>query len=389
MFENGIYIGNEDSVTSFVNLVTDKLVAQLDKDIKAIEKCSNKTMAAKWIVYKDSGNPEQTCVHLSLSSASCWDMELGDAGVPSCDFCWLASEIDCWYEKMRRTVGNQRDPRIDGPSLNWPRLGMDLGNYFIKLRDRKVAQRTDWKKLAYLVRGFLMYASTVRLTEMLVKQLTDHFDGIDLMQQIMDRFGGHKFENYFDVNFDSIVKGVNDLFDKLVDPSLEDYRNVFDQMTRIEGINFNRNDFDDWRHYGQEEFDEYIALHYVNLTEHVGTVFGRLVSTRKNIVFNPIASPFIDNLVYETTDVEMQRLAKLGINVGQKVILPTRRLRNENRLFLWNLLEDWPPCTATEGDRVNHTSVRFRCTTPLPMVTIDQEDITASQNKIKIQVEMI
>ena len=98
MFENGIYKGDEENEAFFVNTVADKLVKQLDKDIKAIEKCSNKTLAAKWIVYKDSGNPEQTCVHLSLSSASCWDMELGDSGVPSCEFCWLASEIDCWYE---------------------------------------------------------------------------------------------------------------------------------------------------------------------------------------------------------------------------------------------------------------------------------------------------
>ena len=370
-------------------MVTDKIVTQLDKDIKNIEKCSNKVLATKWVVYKDVFNSDQTCVHLSLTSASCWDMELGDSGIPSCEFCWLTSDIECWYEKMRRTVGNHRDPRIDGPGFGWTLLGMDLGRYLVKLKDRKLAQRVDWKKLAYLIRGFLMYAATVRLTEMLVKQLdAAHFEGTDLMQQLMDRYGGHRFEGFFDINFDSIIKEVNSLLDALIE--MTDYRNIFDRMTTVERINFNRNDFDDWRHYGQDEFDEYIALHYRNHTDHVGTVFGRLISTRKNVVFNPLASPFIDQMIFDaTTDAEFQRLAKLGVNVGQKVVLPTRRLRNENRLFLWNILEDWPPCAPTEGNEVNHTAARYRCTTPLPMITIDQSDITTSHNKIKIQVEMI
>lgn len=390
-FENGRFIERDQSRTEYIRSITDELVTELDNGIRVIENVANKTLSAKWIIHAESTHSGQSCLQQSLISASCWDMELGDANIPACETCRITHDIDHWYNSIKAAIGTQRDPRIPGKDINWVVFGKVLSVWFHTLKNKDLAQKVDWKKFAYLVRAFLMYALSVKLTERLAKLLdSSHYQNVDLMKELLDRYGGYKPMEYSDINFDTVGDKVEGLFDALMIGIGTDDRHIFNNMTKVEGIRFQRNEMEDYRHYGQEEFDEYVAFHYKNYTEKVGTMFGRLIATRKKVVFNPTASPFVDKMIYEIPEAEIRRLPLLGISVGQNIIFPTRRIRNENRRFLWNILEDWPPCTDAEGDQITQSEVRFKSTTPLPVITIDQSDlVTSYHEKIDTQVEML
>ena len=381
----------DQSREEFIYTITGRIVTELDAGVRLIEKVSNKVLAAKWTIQNEAASSEQTCLNQSLLSATCWDMELGDANIPACELCSLTHGIDNWFATVKRAVGDQRDPRLPGEDIDWPVFGKDLTVYIHKLKNRNMAQKVDWKKVAYLFRAFMMYALSVKLTESLAKQLHHaYYRNVNLMQELMDRYGGYKPPEYTDINFDNMKDKVEDLFNALVLKDFEDDRQIFDDMTKVEGIRFQRNEMEDDIHYGQEEFDEYVTFHYKNYTAHVGTMYGRLVASKKKIVFNPLASAFVDKLLYEVSDAELRRLQQLGITVGQTINFPTRRIRNETRRFLWNVLTDWPSCTRAEGDRVNFTQTRYRSTTPVPAITIDQSDLATSYHEdVKTQVEML
>ena len=391
LFENGRFIDKDQTRDEYIRAITDKIVTELDVGIRVIETVSNKVFAAKWIVFNEPTATEQTCLNQSLLSTTCWDAELSDATMPTCGPCELAHGINGWYDRVKKAIGTQRDPRLTGEDIEWSIFAKDLSVYLQKLKNQNLAQKVDWKKLAYLVRAFMIYALSVKLTELLAKQLDrTYYANVDLMKELIDRYSGYKPAEYSDINFDNIGEKVEALYNALVLENFTDDRPIFDDMTKIEGIRFQTKEMEDDRLYGREEFDEFVAFHYKNYTAQVGTMFGRLVATKKKIVFNPLASDFVDKLIYDVSEAELRRLSSLGLSIGQTIQFPTRRIRNENRRFLWNILADWPPCTRTEGDQVLFTELRYRSTTPLPAITIDQSDLVTSYHEdIKTQVEML
>ena len=75
--------------------------------------------------------------------------------------------------------------------------------------------------------------------------------------------------------------------------------------------------------------------------------------------------------------------------VGQFTTLPTRSLRNETRQFLWDELSSWPRCTETEGTNVNHTEVRYKCSTPAPIHVIDTADVVTQLTDMRSPIELL
>ena len=141
----------------------------------------------------------------------------------------------------------------------------------------------------------------------------------------------------------------------------------FDEMTTVTGLEFQRNEMEDTRYWGAEEHNEYLVFNYENKTETVGTVSGRMLAGKKKIVLNPLVSKFVDNLPADASESDFNRLTEMGIHVGRTIHFPTRRMKSETRIHLWNMLSFWPECTASEDDSVNHTEVRYRCSVPEPI----------------------
>ena len=94
-------------------------------------------------------------------------------------------------------------------------------------------------------------------------------------------------------------------------------------------------------------------------------------------------------MAFSSTDAEHNRLRSMGIAVGQITNLPTRALRNETRQFLWDELTNWPRCTESEGENVNHTEVRFKCSTPTPMNVIDTADVVTQLFDMRSPIELL
>ena len=160
-------------------------------------------------------------------------------------------------------------------------------------------------------------------------------------------------------------------------------------MTKMLGESLNGNELENTRYWGQDENDEYHCFEYSHNSQALGVVRGVLFSGRKRIVFDPLTSKWIGQLMYDTPEIEFKRIAELGIKVGQSHRFPTRRIRSEHREKLWDKLTLWPDCSDTEGNNICTLDRKLRCTVPEPM-TVDFREASAFPMNAKIsQVEML
>ena len=102
--------------------------------------------------------------------------------------------------------------------------------------------------------------------------MDDYYRNLDLTAEMMTRHqGGPPGLN--GASFDGTITKIDDLINHLLAPDHGAEFEHFERMTRIEGITCQRNEFENYRHYGQDEHDEYLCFHYQNETENVGNVF--------------------------------------------------------------------------------------------------------------------
>ena len=332
-----------------------------DAEIQVIEKSVNMIYACRWIPFRGSFQHDLSCLHDGLAATSCEDLALGDYNLPTCYYCIVKDEIETWYRQLNKTVGSHSDPRLPIRDINWIYFGKRLNFVLSKVKDKNVAKKIDWTKLAFMVRCYLIYLLSVQLTENLLKHLDDsRFSHLDLLSDYSEKsFGSAALGNCID----KITNVVKDL----LAPDASDELGYFDNMTAIVGQTFPRNEMEATRFWGQEEDDEYLLFTYENETSTAGKVFGRMLVGKKKIVFNPLASEFVGDLVFDTSDAEYSRLADMGLHVGQTISFPTRRIKSENRLRLWDVLDQWPTCTSSEDESVTRSEVRFKCSVPEPL----------------------
>ena len=385
----GVYIGQEDDEEDYMNGITQKVINEFDRRIGDIEKLVNKVLSFQWLPKIEDSMQVQSCVRGGSSAQTCVEMGLGDYNLPLCDFCENGREINLLHDMTIKTTGDHVDPRIDEKRISWPTFGNRLKRVYTQLKNKAVARVTDWKKVAHITRAFVMHNLTISLTEIMLKSADEEtFGYIDFVPELMARNRYDDSNNVLDDQ--DIPKMVDDLLKHLLTDGHTDELELFANMTITEGILFRRNEREDHRYFGQDyERDEYVALHYVSRTPHAGEVYGRFTATRKRVVFNPLRSGFIDALIYETTDADYQRLANLGVNVGQRITFPTRRIRSERRAMLWDIKEGWPECDHTEGREVNDTEARFKCSVPAPLCLINQADVITTMNEIGSPIEFI
>ena len=389
-FDNeGRYIGTEDNEEVYMNEITQKIVTDFDRRIIEVEKVVNKVFSFQWLPKTDEQFQTLSCIQGGSSAATCSEMGFGDANLPLCDLCECRYDIDTLHKLAVDTAGDHVDPRLDEKCICWPYFGNKLKRILLQLKNKAVARETDWKKVAHITRAFLMHNLTISLTEIMLKNADEEtFGYIDFIPELLARNRCDPFHNVTDDK--EIPKMIDELLHHLMPEGHADELELFDGMTSVEGIRYRRNEREDHRYYGLDyEKDEYVALHYTSRTPHAGEVYGRFVATRKRIVLNPLKSAFIDALIFETSDADYQRLANLGINVGQTITFPTRRIRSERRAMYFDIKEGWPECDHTEGRRVNHTETRYKCSVPAPLCLINQADVITTMNEIGSPIEFI
>ena len=388
-FTNGVYNGTEDSPEDYMNAITQKVVTEFDQKIVNIEKTANLVFSLQWLPKNETAATGQSCLRSSTSPASCGVAGLGDYNIPICDFCETAEKISELHKLVVDTTGDHVDPRLDPKGICWPNLGNRLKYVLKKLQNKAIAQVTDWKKLSHVVRAVLMHNLSVKLTEVMLKEAYgDYFRGSDFVALLMARNRQDSAHNVVDEN--DIGNIVQNLLTHLMEEDHTDDVGRFQNMTSVEGLLFRRNEREDHRYFGVDyEKDDYVGFHDTHQTPFVGEVYGRLVASRKRILFNPLRSTFVDPLIYETSENDFQRLASLGINVGQVVNIPVRRLQSARRCMYWDFLEGWPACDHTEGPEVNSTETKYKCTIQAPMCMIDHADAVTQLNNMGSPIELL
>ena len=374
-FVNGHFVGTNGTLEDFHNEVAGEIVHTFDTEIRKVEKTANKIFSLQWVILQD----EQpgfaiSCLNENPASGSTCDVVgLGDYNIPFCKLCTIRSNIDAWYKKLTKIVGNHNDPRLPHEKVEWPYLGNRLNFIFKKLEEKHLARTVEWKKLAFIIRCFLTYCLGLKLTQKLLLKVDPvHYANLDLVEELMSRHRGDHL--YYGANFENIIEKVNELTKALIGPERTDEEEIFDAMTRIEGVHCQRTELEDWRYVGEGEHDEYLALHYENQSKEIGTVYGRMLMGRKQILLDPLVSKFSESLLFETTEKDYDRLARLGLTIGHTYTIPSRRFRSNHREKLWEHIEDWPPCKRDEGERVHWSEVRLKPSVPFPVQMIDHAD---------------
>ena len=234
-----------------------------------------------------------------------------------------------------------------------------------------------------------MHNLTILLTEMMLKSAdAETFGNTNFVSELMGR---NRMESSMNVrDNEDIPQVINDLMVHLMPEDYTDELALFNSMTSIEGVLYRRNEREDHRYNGVDyEKDDYIGIQYTYRTPHAGEVYGRVAAGRKAILFNPLNSGFIEQLIYENTERDCQRLTMLGVNVGQTITFPTRHIRSERRSMYWDVLREWPDCDHTEGHQVNHTETRYKCSVPSPLCLINQGDVITIMNEIGSPIEFV
>ena len=388
-FADGVYVGNQDTFDDYMKEITNELVTEFDARIVEIEKKVNLVFSMKWIVLSDKGSPEQSCLGSGPFATTCEETTLGDFALPICEICDTRGEIDKWYKLVVNSTGTHVDPRIDGENFCWARLGNRLVFFFEQLKKPLVLQSTDWRKLAHLVRAHLMYILSLNMTEKVIKKIEPtHYENLEVVKELMKR---NRIESSKNVTcYDCIDNLIEDLMKYLSENDyIFDNENFF-KMTIVEGLPFRRNEMEDDRFFGHDyEKDDYICFNYAKRTRDIGEAHGRMLAVRKRILFNPLCSSLVENFVFDVPDVDYQRVRMMGLAIGQTMNLPTRNLKNERRKHLWEELEYWPNCSEAEGTGVNHTEVRFKCTTPTPMHEISKADAVTQLSDMRSPIELL
>ena len=168
-FRFGEYVGEELDFETFLDSFENSAVRHFDEEIQTIEKAANKIFSCRWILFRGSIQHEQSCLKDSLAAASCEDFTLGDYNLPTCDFCVVRVEIDTWYKQLTKTVGTHADPRLPLKDINWTYFGKRVSFIFRRLMDKNIARNVDWTKFAFIVRAYLLYLLSVKLTQDLLR----------------------------------------------------------------------------------------------------------------------------------------------------------------------------------------------------------------------------
>ena len=389
-FRKGIFSGTStaETVDDFVDEITKVLVKEFDNRIGMIEQKVNTTFAMKWLVNNGANAENKTCLSNGPFATTCEDASLGDFSLPECEACDTRREIDTWHRRITSATSTHVDPRIKAENFDWAYFGNKLVCIFKKLKNRVVASSIDWKKMAHLVRAYLMFILSLKMTEkLLLKADAAYFAGLNITVDFMTRNRTDRSNNV--ACYECIDTLVHDLLKHYTENMDHDDVESYEKMTVMEGYVFRRNEREDNRFPGNDyEKDEYISIEYTKNTADIGKVYGRVLAGRKRIVFNPLRSSFIDNLIYDATDADHQKLRDMGITVGPLLTLPTRALRSETRQFLWDELEYWPPCTEKES-KVNKYEIRYKCSTPTPMHVINIADAVSQLEQMRSPIELL
>ena len=388
-FKGRKYIGPHDDIESHMEHLTNQLVTQFDERIGEIERKVNMVYAMQWIIISGENVPERSCVGEGPFATDCWGATLGDPSAPICEVCYTKEEIEKWYRAVTEVTGTHVDPRIKGRTIDWPFFGNKMVSIFQLLRNKEVASVVDWRKVAHLTRAILMYILSIKMTQTILHDVdAEHFSHLGAVEELMARNRTAASKNV--KSHDQIDKAITDLLKHLTEEDQADDIELFQNMTSTQGILFRRNEREDYQYYGRDyEHDEYICINYLKKTNDIGEVHGRMLAGRKEIIFNPLKSPFVESLSCDSSDSVFSRLKMLGLAVGQTVTFPTRRLRNEHRRLLWDELEKWPACTESEGTRVNFTEVRYKCTVPAVMQVINTADAVTQLNEMRSPIELL
>ena len=372
-----------------MNEITGVLVTEFDNRIGIIEQKVNTTFALKWLVGTDGNTENRTCLKDGPFATTCGDVNMGDFSLPLCEACDTKNEIDDWYRQIVKVTGKHIDPRINGDNIDWAYFGNKLVFIFKRLKNKSIACGTDWKKLAHLVRAFLMFNLSLKMTEKLLHRIdAASFSYLNVPKEFMERNRTNPMNNV--ACFECIDNLIYDLVKYYTESGDNDEIELYEKMTTVEGFVFRRNEREHNRFFGNDyEKDEYISIEYTKSTEDVGEVYGRILAGRKRIVFNPLRSTFIERLVYDATDEDHQKLRDMGITVGPLLNFPTRALRSETRQLLWDELEGWPNCTEAESDSGNTYEIRYKCSTPTPMHIINVADAVTQLEDMRSPIELL
>ena len=387
--DDGVYVGSESDEEEYMNELSQKVVTEFDRRITDIEKTANKVLAMQWLPREDEPVLTQSCLQDSSSVLTCSDMGMGDANLRLCELCEVRDDILRLHELAVKTTGDHVDPRLNAKAICWPHFGNRLKWIFKQLKNKVIAGKVDWKKISHITRAFMMHNLSITLTEVMLKTADEEaFGYIDFVPELMARNRYDPLNNVSDAK--DISNMVDELLNHLVPENYADELQMFNNMTLVEGLRFRRNEREDHRYFGLDyECDEYIGLHDTHRTPYTGETYGRFVAGRKRVLFNPLNSGFIEQIIHETTDRDFQRLANMGVTVGQTIDFPTRRIRSQRRCMYWDILEGWPACDHTEGREVNHTETRYKCSIPAPMCLINQADLVTIMNEIGSPIELI
>ena len=361
-----------------------KAVEDFDTEITRIEEKANKLSAYKWAIYSKNENTD-TCFAERSLSVNCEEIERCDYMLNACTFCNVQKMLDECYGRIKTTNFHQ-DPRLNPKAIDWNFLGGKIDEIFEKAT--QTAVKLDWRKFAMVIRGYMLYLLSIILTERMLKRLhEDRFLDTDLINLYSSgRFDKERLQNIFDK--------IDHLLEDLTMNGHSDDSDRFDQMTKMLGESPLGNELECTRYWGKGENDEYHCFEYENRTKSMGTVYGYLFTGCKRIVFDPLASEFVSQLIYDTPEREYQRIASLGVIVGNPHRFPTRRIRTKNRKNLWEEFSKWPDCTDTESNRICRLDQKFRCTVPEPLTAklyeFDGSATNYSTMNARIsQVEMI
>lgn len=388
-FRDGLYVGPDGDADTYMDDIAQKMILDFDRKIVDIEKLVNKVYAFQWLPKSDDIPQGQSCLQDSPSVMTCTFMALGDFQIPTCEICDAKLAIDRLYDQAVKTTGDHVDPRLDEKSICWPHFGNKLKDILERVKNKAIARVADWKKIAHVTRTLLMHNLSILLTEIMLKSAdAETFGHIDFLPELMARNRIEPMKNV--QNSAEISKIIHDLMIHLMPEGYTDELALFDSMTTVEGVLYRRNEREDHRYNGVDyEKDDYVGLQYTYRTPFAGEVYGRVAAGRKTILFNPLNSGFIEQLIYENSERDCQRLATLGVNVGQTITFPTRHLRSERRSMYWDVLQGWPDCDHTEDQQVNDTETRYKCSVPAPLCLINQGDVITTMNEIGSPIEFV
>ena len=362
---DGVDTHDEEAVRESLRAISNNIVQHFDNRIRRIESTVNMVESGKWIILRSESHSDASC--LNQSRITCHDAWLADSNLPSCDVCYFSREIKNWNDRAKELILKRSDPRLCQNKMEWRRLVERFGLIWVKLEEKEIVSTMNWPALANITRTLCMFLLTLELNEIILRGINnDKYESFDLLALMT---GNHYHNGQLTIVMDNIDRRFDQLFK--LDPDTDDSVDAWKGMTQVLGLNFSRNELDVARYWGNSEEDEYIQFEYTSRTRSNGTIFGRLLAGRKRFLFNPLLSDVIDTLL-QTEKIErvVHRLREMGVQAGQNIIIPTRKIHSKDRTPLWNRLSDWPECTSFEKTERCAILFGLRGTVPSPFVLL-------------------